>query len=272
MSSIWVYIAILAVVQGIAEFLPISSSGHLALLGAVFDIDPERSLSLGIVLHAGSLLAIVAFYFRTLLGFLRRDQLHLLLMVVLGSIPAGIGGVALKLSGAGEMLFGDPLLIGMAFLITGMVLRLTAKPKLVPAGKPAELKEITWRQALIVGFSQMVAIIPGISRSGSTIAAGILCGVGREAAATFSFLLALPAIGGAALLELMKLAKHGAGDEIADPGILAFAVVLSCMVSYGALTLLVKLVRGGRLEWFSWYLFALGATVIVWRIVLIAGH
>ena len=267
--SVWIYIAILAVVQGIAEFLPISSSGHLAVLGALFDFRPDESLSLGIVLHAGSLLAIVVFYFRTLLGFFRRDQFHLLLMVVLGSVPAGVAGVLLKLSGMGEMLFGDLLLIGMAFLITGTVLHLTGKKKLIPTGEHTELRAISWRQSLIIGLTQMVAIGPGISRSGSTISAGLLCGVSREAAAAFSFLLALPAIAGAAFLELLSLLREsGESGLTLEPGQLVFAVALSAGVSFGALAFLVRMVRKGRLDLFSWYMFAVGAAVIIWRIAV----
>ena len=102
--NVWIYVVILAVVQGIAEFLPISSSGHLAVLGTLFGFREDRSLALGIVLHAGSLLAILVFYFRTLLGFFRKEQFHLLLMVIVGTIPAGLAGVALKLSGLDEKL------------------------------------------------------------------------------------------------------------------------------------------------------------------------
>ena len=175
--NVWIYVIILAVVQGIAEFLPVSSSGHLAVLGALFGFREDRSLALGIVLHAGSLLAILVFYFKTLLGFFRREQFHLLLMVIAGTIPAGLAGVALKLSGMDEKLFGEPVMIGLAFLITATLLRLSEKPKLIvrPEAErdlpPTALEAITLRQALVVGVSQMFAILPGLSRSGTTITA-----------------------------------------------------------------------------------------------------
>ena len=97
--NVWFYIIVMAVIQGIAEFLPISSSGHLALLGALFGFDGEKSQALGIVLHAGSLLAIVIFYWKTLLGFLKPEQWRLAAMLILGTIPAGVLGMALELSG-----------------------------------------------------------------------------------------------------------------------------------------------------------------------------
>ena len=276
--NIWIYVVILAVVQGVAEFLPVSSSGHLAVLGALFGFREDRSLALGIVLHAGSLLAILVFYFRTLLGFFRREQFHLLLMVIAGTIPAGLAGVALKLSGLDEKLFGDPVVIGLAFLITATLLRLSEKPKLIvrPEAErdlpPTGLEAITLRQALVVGVSQMFAILPGLSRSGTTITAGILTGVERSAAGTFSFLLAIPAIGGAAFLELFSLCREGLPVE--EGGVtlpmMAAGLLISGLVSFFALAWLTRLIRRGRLSGFSWYLYAVGIAVILWQIAVMA--
>ena len=135
--NVWFYIIVMAVIQGIAEFLPISSSGHLALLGALFGFDGEKSQALGIVLHAGSLLAIVIFYWKTLLGFLKPEQWRLAAMLILGTIPAGVLGMALELSGFAKDLFDNLMVIGFAFLITATLLRLSEKPKLIirPSGR-----------------------------------------------------------------------------------------------------------------------------------------
>jgi len=267
--SEWLYITILAMVQGITEFLPVSSSGHLAVLGNWFGFRESEALSLGIVLHAGSLAAIVTVYFRELWKFLRPGRWHLLCMVVLGTIPAGVAGVALKSLHWDESLFGDMVVVGLGFLITGSVLRLSGRKKLVArseSGDATGLEDISWRQALTIGLAQMAAITPGISRSGSTIGAAMLCGVERGAAATFSFLLAIPAIGGAALLEVLKLCKSGDGSagSVALP-LLLLGFAVSALVSFGALTLLLKIVRRGKLSWFSWYLFLLGALVLGWQ-------
>lgn len=259
-------VILLAVIQGVTEFLPVSSSGHLALLSNVFGLKSDASVSLSIVLHAGSLIAIIAFYFRTLLGFFRKDQIHLLLMVILGSIPAGIAGIALKKSGLIDLMFGDMLSLALGFLITASLLRLTAKPKLAAAQK-TELKDISVRQALTAGFAQMLAIIPGISRSGSTIAAGILSGVKFEAAATFSFLLALPAIAGAVLLEIIDLSKSGFALDNFNIWQLLTGFVVSAAVSLASLILLIKIVKRGKIAWFSWYLFLLGAGIMIWQII-----
>lgn len=265
MSSFW-QILFMAVLQGITEFLPVSSSGHLVVAGNLFGFDPEKVFSLGVFMHAGSFFAIVIFYFKLLLGFLKKEQLHLMLMIILGSVPAGIAGVLLMKSSWAEKLFADPVVTGMAFLVTGAVLRLTSKEKLLPDPERAVgVKEISWKQALIVGVVQMFALLPGISRSGSTISAGLFCGIKREDAAAFSFLLALPAVAGATLLEL--LSKSGDVNAFNSPlWQIICSVVFSFLVSLGALTCVVKIVKKSKLSAFSWYLFALGAVVLIWQI------
>ena len=257
---------ILAVLQGVAEFLPISSSGHLALLGKLCGVPTDEGAALSIVLHAGSLLAIVAFYFKTLLGFLKKDQLRLLGMVIAGSIPAGIVGLFMKRTGLIEMFFDDMLSVAMGFLITASILRLTGKEKLRAKGD-TELKDITLTQSLKVGFAQALAIIPGISRSGSTIAAGYLAGVKFEAAATFSFLLALPAIAGAVLLEMIDLGRNSFQLGNFSTIQLTAAFLISAVTSFASLYLLVKLVRQRKLKYFSWYMFFIGAAVMIWQIL-----
>ena len=269
----WIHIIIMAAAQGLTEFLPVSSSGHLVVLGKLFGFDADTNLSLGIFLHAGSLFAIVAFYFKLLMGFFKKEQFHLLLMLIAGSIPAAAAGVTLKLTGWGAKLFDDPLITGMAFLVTGALLLLTGKKKLVPDQERAvAIRDITLKQAVIVGLVQMGAILPGISRSGSTISAGVLCGVKREDAAAFSFLLALPAIAGASLIELLS-ALRGAGEAAQSlPALqLVAAVVISFLFSMGALICVVSIVKKSRLSVFSWYLFALGIAVIVWQAVIHNG-
>ena len=248
----------LAVIQGLTEFLPVSSSGHIVLLGSAFGFTGSENLALGILLHAGSLAAIIAFYFQTLIGFFHKDQFKLLLMVIVASVPAGIVGVGLELTGLNTTLFSNPVAVGLSFWITATILRMTSKPKLCAKTEPVELKKITLKQALTVGAAQAFAILPGISRSGSTIATGVLCGIKREDAATFSFLLATPAICGAILLEIIKMVKTGVNIQ-GEATALVCAVIVSAVVSYGALKLLVNIVKKGKLVWFSWYLYIAGA-------------
>jgi len=270
--NIWLYIIIMAVIQGITEFLPVSSSGHLALLAAIFGFDAEKSQTLGIMLHAGSLIAIIVFYWRILLGFLNPKQWRLAGVLILATIPAGVAGMALETSGLAEKLFDNLIMTGFAFLITATLLRLSEKPKLIvrtAAEKDAPhtpLEKVTVRQALAVGLGQMFAIIPGLSRSGTTITVGILSGVDREAAGTFSFLLAIPVIAGAVLIHLLKLIKKAPGQGDITFLQLAAGLVVSAAVSYWALSLLTRLIKRGKLSVFSWYLYALGTGVILWQV------
>ena len=272
--NMWFYLIVLAIVQGVGEFLPISSSGHLAVLGSYFGIKEDQNLTLGILLHAGSLAAIIIFYFKVLLGFFNKKNFHLLLMVILGSIPCGVIGVTLKLTKLDEKLFSDPVSIALAFFVTGMLLRITGKEKMVAKSNGLEatsLEDISIKQALTVGLAQAFAILPGISRSGSTISVGLFSGIKREAAATFSFLLALPAVGGATFLELLSMLKKKTSGVDCSNLQLVVAVLLSGIVSFLALTLLVKLVKKGKLAYFSWYLFAIGAIVLLYEAYKLSG-
>ena len=250
-------IVLLAVLQGVAEFLPISSSGHLVvgshLLGGNLE---DSSSQLNIVLHVGTLLSIVLFYYKRIWKLLTSDRRVILLLIV-GSIPVGTIGLGIKL------FFDDYLeslrLTGFMFPLTGLLLLLLYWKK--DDGKTEQV-DIPLSHALLIGIAQAVAILPGISRSGATIASAILLGVKREAAATFSFLLAIPAIGGAGLYETYKLLKQ----EQTGPAIwqLGLGVAVSFAVGLASLYFLVRLVEGGKLHWFAAWLIPLGLVVIGW--------
>ncbi len=261
-------IAVLALAQGIAEFLPVSSSGHLSVMGHIAGFDPDANMTLGIILHAGTLAAIIVFYMRELLRFFKPERYHLALMVIAGSVPAGIAGIVLKKSGAAEALFNSQLTAGIGFIITGLMLQFAQRRKAVQNEEAAvPIEKISLKQALCIGLAQAVAILPGISRSGSTISAGLMCNLKNQACAEFSFLLAIPAIGGAALLEILDLMKTAcsSGAELSGGGLLlGFAV--SAAVGYGSLVLLIRLLKRGKLAFFSWYLYIIGSAVIIWQL------
>ena len=267
----WLKIFLLAVFQGIAEFLPISSSGHLAVLGDLLGIDPEANFTLGIVLHAGTLLAIAVFYFRSLWEFVKLRRNRLACMIVLGSVPAGVIGLLFKKKV--EEWAGNMWVVGACFLFTAAVLfvadRLRKKRELAGAEAiPAD--RIGWKQALGIGCAQALALMPGISRSGSTIAAGLTAGLSPAAAAEFSFLLAIPAIGGAAFLETVKLFRDGAAN-LGHPGGLVMGFLVSAAVGYFSLALLLKVLKRGRLAAFSAYLVLAAAAVLIRQAVLAAA-
>lgn len=258
-------VLVLAVVQGVAEFLPISSSGHLAVLGKLFGFDPEEGLALGIVLHAGTLLSILVFYWSELLEFLHPRRFRLLLLLILATIPAGLAGVLGKK--AIEGMFGNLIWVGVGFLMTAMLLWFSTPRDPERNLRGATLDTISPWQALGIGIAQAIAIWPGISRSGSTITTGLLVKLERETAMRFSFLLAIPVIGGAAALELKDLIFNRAPDPAATPfWLLALGFTVSAVVGYWSLRWLKKLLAQGRLAMFSWYLLALGVIVILWQL------
>ena len=256
-------VLLLAVFQGVAEFLPISSSGHLAVLGRWLGIDPEANFSLGIVLHAGTLLAILFFYFRSLLRFVKLQRNRLAGKVILGSVPAAVAGIFFK--DEVERLSANLWLIGCCFLATAVILTFSDRlnKKRAAMGNPGYCTDdITWKQALYTGLAQAAALLPGISRSGSTIAAGMLAGLNPAGAAEFSFLLAIPAIGGASFLEFIELYKNGFA-EMGNPGLLLLGFSISAVVGYFALALLLKVLKKGRLIVFSVYLCLAAAVVLL---------
>ena len=253
------HLLLLAVVQGIAEFLPISSSGHLIVLGNWLGGSqgalPDLS-DVNIVLHLGTLGSIVVFYWRRLLKLLTDDRRVIWLMFV-GTLPAVVVGLPLKLMF--EHVLESPLVAGMLFPVTGIILLLTLR---LPKGE-LDYRQISWRDALFIGCSQAVAILPGLSRSGTTIAAGLYRGLDRSSAATFSFLLAIPAILGAGVLEGIDILKEAKPISV-PPSELLLGCGLSFAVGLGAIWLLNRWLQSGRIQIFAWYCIGLGIVVVSW--------
>ncbi len=260
-------IILLSVVQGIAEFLPVSSSGHLAVLGRLMDFDPEKSVLVNVILHAGTLAAILVFYFKELIALLKKDNWRIIGLIVVGTIPAVIVGLAIKKTGLDEKLFGYPLVSGIGFLITATLLIIGMK-----SGRDdgVELAKTSYVKALLIGIAQAIAIMPGISRSGSTISAALKLGIKKADCATFSFMLAIPVIGGAALLEILSAVKHGELTyNAAELLPLITGFIVSAVVGYVSLNILLAVLKKGRLGFFSIYLYIVGVLVIGWSIYLI---
>ncbi len=256
--------AVLGVVQGLTEFLPVSSSAHLVLGQALLGLK-EPELLFDVAVHVGTLLAVLVFFWRDLWAMLRgllRAQddegfrgRRLLWLVIVGSVPTAIIGVVFK--DTFEALFASPRAVGMALLVTGAMLMAT---RFAPPAR-REVGRVGPGRALIVGIVQGLAITPGISRSGSTISTALLLGVERRLAAHYSFLLSIPAICGALLLHLMDL-KPGETVELTP---LVVGGVVAGFTGLGALMLLVKVVQRGGLHWFAFYCWALGLWALVWR-------
>ena len=255
----WWQLILLAVVQGVAEFLPISSSGHLVILAHLFPSEQGQQGDLtafNVILHAGTLGSILVFYRRQIVELLTKDR-SLIWLLAIGTVPAVVAGLGIKLL-ADEVL-ELPIVAGAMLPITGLML-------LWMAGRDGELEytKLTIKQALIIGAFQAFALLPGISRSGSTIVAGLLVGLKRPAAATFSFLLAIPAITLAAGFESLQLIINPTPDTRA--GMLAAGAAISFGVGLLALWLVVRLLNQGRLHWFAYWCIPFGLAVIVWQV------
>lgn len=252
MSLAWVIL--LAVVQGLTEFLPVSSSAHLAILGALSGLSEEDAFVFFLVLHGGTLLATLLFFWRDLWAFVRgllgRDAagLKTLLLVLLSCVPTGILGLSLK--GPVERAFSSPALSGLLLFVTAGLLLWSDR---FPEGRRS-LGDLSWKDALLVGTAQGLAVFPGISRSGATLVMALGRGLRPVEAFRFSFLCSLPAVGGAFLLEGLK-AFSASNPYLLDD---ASGFALAFLVGLMALRLLKGAVEKGHLGRFALWCAAAG--------------
>ena len=260
---------VLGITQGITEFLPISSDGHLALVYAALGKDP--SLTFEVFLHVATLLAMVV-YFRadiwrlltslTPSGSDRPDDRRLVLLIVIGTAVSGV--IALVLSPYVEPLAASLAWVGVFFLATAALLALGEflSSRVLPTASAAKLPP--WKAAT-VGVWQGLAVLPGLSRSGSTIAGSMIAGLDRESAARFSFLLGIPIITLAALKDVADLVGGRATLPGVGPSIAGF--VAAAAAGYLAIALLLEFVKRYSLYWFAAYTGVLGTAILVWSAI-----
>ena len=259
----WDYLnaVILGVIQGIAEFLPISSSGHIVvanrLLAEVSGTALRDSFELNLALHAGTLLSILVVY-RQDIGQLPSRR-RLCVGIAAATLPLVVIGLVEPLREGVETLFESPLVAGFGLLATSLLLAVGCRSE----RDSHALDGISPLRALLIGLFQAGALVPGVSRSGSTISGGLISGLGREAATTFSFLVAIPAITGAAVLLAKKLLESDGGATPAAALLLAGAV--SFLVGLVSLRWLLRLVSQRKLHWFAWYCALAGMATIIWQ-------
>lgn len=261
---------ILGILQGITEFLPISSSGHLVLGEAVLGLDVEALKSFDVAVHIGTLVAIILYFWKDFVGLIvgflslirvvkpkpKHDEYHrLILFIVIGTVPAVL--VGFLLGDAIDYWFRNTLYVGL-FMIIVAELFIIAEGQLKKFKKETNLK---LGHAIIIGCFQALALIPGVSRSGSTIAAGIFQGISREKAARFSFLLAMPAIFGAGLLTLVK--EMRAETFTVDIMPMTVGFIASVAAGFASVYFLMKFLKNHTLKVFSVYLFVVGAVSVI---------
>lgn len=254
--------ALLGLVQGLTEFFPVSSSGHLAMFQVLLGMAENEDLVFEVAVHVATLAAIVFFYRNRIrdlvLGFLRREAFALDYAgkLVVGSIPAGVVGVTSKDWIAEQ--FSNPLLVAGALMTTGFIVasaRFTA-PR-------ATQTSPSYRAALLIGCAQAFAILPGISRSGSTVAMALAVGLVPAMAAEFSFMLGIIAVGGAAILMLPDIAQVDAAGLTA----IGIGGITALVSGLAAITLFVRMLDRQLFHAWSWYCWAVGAAFLVWQLV-----
>ncbi|MFY0592373.1 undecaprenyl-diphosphate phosphatase [Roseivirga sp.] len=256
---------VLGIVQGLTEFLPVSSSGHLELTKAILGDSsvPEESLLMTVVLHAATALSTIVIFRKDIIELLsglfqfkNNEQFKYSVKIVLSMIPAAAVGVLLE--DEIEQLFGGQiLLVGLMLLVTGTLLFLADRAKNTD-------KTVSNRNAIIIGISQAIAILPGISRSGATISTSVLLGIDRQKAARFSFLMVVPLILGKMAKDLLS------GDLMAsntEPTLLLAGFAAAFIAGLIACTWMIKLVKKSQLKYFSYYCYVVGLAAIIYTFV-----
>ncbi|MDR2680192.1 MAG: undecaprenyl-diphosphate phosphatase [Tannerella sp.] len=265
----WIEAVVLGFIQGLTEFLPVSSSGHLTIAGTFFGLTGEENLAFAVLLHAATVLSTIVVLwteisglFKGVFSFRWNDDTKMVTKILLSMIPVGIVGLFFK--DTVEEMFGSGLLpVGCMLLLTAALLTVSY------FAAPCRKKEISFRDAFIIGLAQACAVIPGLSRSGTTIAAGILLGNERGKVARFSFLMVILPVMGEALLDLLKALK---GDELsAFSAIPAGAMICGFVAAFvsGAFACkwMIEIVKKGKLIYFACYCVAAGLFAIIYSLI-----
>jgi undecaprenyl-diphosphatase len=260
----WFEALILGLIQGLTEFLPVSSSGHLELGAAMFGLK-EENLTFSIIVHGATFLSVLVVFRNDILNliinlfrFQWNAETKFIFLLILSALPVAIAGVVFK--DQIETLFeGRIVLVGVMLLVTATLLFLTRFA-------PNQKKDITLKSALLIGLAQTIAIMPGISRSGATISMALYLGIDREKATRFSFLMVLIPIFGASLLEIIDMSKatETAATSITTLAIGAVAAFASGLI---ACSWMLKIVKRGKLIWFSIYCLIVGIAAIIMGIL-----
>lgn len=262
----WLEALVLGVIQGLTEFLPVSSSGHLQIFSALFGIQGEGNLTFTVAVHAATVCSTIVVLrneiwdlLKGLFRFTWNPETVYIAKIALSMIPVAIVGLFFK--DYVEEIFGSGLLIvGISLLFTACLLAFAYY------ARPRVKKDISFRDSFIIGIAQACAVLPGLSRSGSTIATGILLGNNKENVAKFSFLMVLVPILGEAFLDLMK-----GGFSPAESGISMLSLVVGFLAAfisgYAACSWMLNLVKKGKLIWFAIYCLVVGIGILIYSLV-----
>ena len=257
----WIEALILGLVQGLTEFLPVSSSGHLEIGKVLLHVEVKEDLTFTVMVHFATVLSTITVFFKDIKGltsglleFRWNDSTQYVSKILISMVPVLIVGIFFK-DHVESLFSGNLLLVGGALLVTALLLIST---QLVKAGR----NRIPFSDAFIMGIAQAVAVIPGISRSGATISTGLLLKNNRSDVARFSFLMVLLPIIGAALLDLLQISSQNPGNGISI-GSLIIGFVAAYLSGYLACKWMIALVKRGNLYWFALYCAIVGIVSII---------
>lgn len=253
--SLWEAI-FLGVVQGLTEFLPISSSGHLVLFQKLFGLE-EGALTFDILLHFGTLIAVFAVFWRELLEIIRNPFGKMGRLIIIGSIPTALIGFLFK--DFFDKTFASGATIGVEFIITGIVIWWADATR---RGWKKE-REMTYTDALIIGTLQGAAIMPALSRSGLTIVGALFRGLDREFAAKYSFIMSVPVILGANVMELKDVFEQTATGATVIGPLEIFGTLAAAVAGYFAIKYMIRLIVNNGMRMFAWYVWALGGLILL---------
>lgn len=266
----WFEALILGVLQGLTEYLPVSSSGHLAIGAHLFGLSGEENLTFTVAVHVATVLSTIfilwkeiVWLFTDLFKFKWNEGTKYIVNILISMIPVGIVGLFFK--DKVEAIFGSGLLVvGICLLITASLLAFSYW------AKPRQREHISPWHAFVIGIAQALAVLPGLSRSGSTIATGLLLGNKKERLAQFSFLMVIPPILGEALLDVKDMAEMGVSEAMAGLPTLSLVVGFLAAFLCGCLACkwMINIVKKGKLIWFALYCAVVGALTIVLPYVL----
>lgn len=257
---------VLGIIQGLTEYLPVSSSGHLAIGSALFGIETEDNLVFTVMVHVATVLSTlvilwkeISWIFNGLFKFKMNDETRYVINILISMVPIAIVGFLFKDS-VESMFSSGVLIVGIMLLVTAILLSLTHYIK------PRQKDKISMRDALIIGLSQAIAVVPGLSRSGTTIATGLLLGNKKESLAQFSFLMVIPPILGEALLDVIKLSQGmNVTGSISNTALIAgflAAFISGCI----ACKWMINIVKKGKLIYFAIYCALIGAATILFTV------
>lgn len=261
----WLQALWLGLIQGLTEYLPVSSSGHLTIASHLFGIEGEENLAFTVAVHVATVFSTlvvlwkeIAWIFRGLFRFQYNDETRYVANIVVSMIPVGIVGVFFK--DKVEEVFGSGLVIvGAMLIVTALLLTFSYY------AKPRAKENISIKDAFIIGLAQAVAVLPGLSRSGSTIATGLLLGNNKARLAQFSFLMVIPPILGEALLDTVKMVKHGTAAVMGDIslGVLAVGFIAAFVSGCVACKWMINIVKRGKLVYFAIYCTIVGVITLL---------